>query len=301
MWLFVPILIILGIVCLAIAYFRESMKDSDLSLLLSPHSEEHLKGYEERMRQRALEAGFSNVEDYLQAQETKFREEQIKKLIEKDGLTREEAECFEWLGSRFSPLDNRAKRRGVSFLEEKKFQEICQRPPRGNCTHMYEAEEWGETFAEEGSISVEVREHLSQCADCNLTFRLWAAVGEDGVIVKELQEKIDALCLQSWVGLKNKELAQERGITPEEYVKWEKQRMIELYGGDDCFTLKERIVYARTLQLPAERFAHTNTCPGCQRMIMADREDFVQTGRIGGLAMRALEEQAKAKKEGREQ
>ena len=59
------------------------------------------------------------------------------------------------------------------------------------------------------------------------------------------------------------------------------------YGGG---LMKERIAYARTGNLPLERLGHTESCLGCGRMLRADREDFLQEGRIGVLKMKKWRE-----------
>jgi len=63
-----------------------------------------------------------------------------------------------------------------------------------------------------------------------------------------------------------------------------KEKMVLRHGSDDCFTAKERIMYARTESLPDERILHAKNCPGCQRMIKADREEFLAGAKLTGVA-----------------
>lgn len=230
--------------------------------------------YNEKDKQESEKAGFSDVEEYKKFRKQKYWEECVVEIMEKEGLTRQEAEIFECFGT-FEIMDREAKRLGktIAELDDAWHKRLRESDYCADIDGDYLAEQ----YIESKSLDPEVRAHLSKCSSCNLRFFV-ALHGKTDLD----REKIDAeLNLPSSHEIHAKEL----GITPEELTERIKNNMTLRWGhGEGCFSVKERSIYARTGNLPAERLSHTETCLGCQRMIEADRKDVVATGRIGGLA-----------------
>lgn len=232
--------------------------------------------YKEKDRQGAKKRGFSDVEEYKKIREQEYREKCIAELMKEENLTHDEAEIFEVFGY-FEIRDREAKRLDKSIVELDEALHKNLREP-DYCTKI-NGYYLAERYIEARSLDPEVRAHLNKCSSCNVSFMvaLHGSTDED-------REKIDAeLNLRSCIEID----AEELGITVDELQERRNKNMTLRWGhGEDCYTMKERIAWARYEDLSAERWAHTESCLGCQRMIKADREDFVQTGRIGTLKMK---------------
>jgi len=240
----------------------------------------YVGSHDESYRLEALAAGFSDVEKYRKVQEQKYREKCIVELMKEENLTKEEAEIFEVFGF-FETRDREAKRldKSISELDEAMHNNLI------GAKYCYEIDGryLAKIYLRERSLDPEVRAHLNKCSDCNTEFMvsLHGSTDED-------REKIDAeLNLRSCLEID----AEELGITVEELQERRKKNMTLRWGhGEGCFTMKERIAWARYEDLSAERLVHMESCLGCQRMLKADREDFLQTGKIGTLKMKEWRE-----------
>lgn len=261
-----------------------SFKHSDY-VWVDPHKEE--------LQLEAKARGFDNVEEYLKVREQEYCEKFYKKAMEENGLTREEAETLEVLPSVFDIFDKEAKRRGLSFLkvEERFYGPIMQ---DDTCYEIDfdTADYLAKELAVKKALPDNIRDHLNKCETCNGRFMMadWREKGMPSGDSAKADEEVRKMAgiRPAW------EIRAERlGVTVEELQKHDKENAILSYGGKDCFTLKERVVYARTGELSQERFAHQENCIGCKRMIEADREDFLQTGKIGGLALKAWKSEFK--------
>jgi len=82
----------------------------------------------------------------------------------------------------------------------------------------------------------------------------------------------------------NEEAAEELGISVEEYREYQEKKH-ELMR--HCFNMKERIAYARTGFISPDRMEHLGKCSDCLNLIAADRIDYHETGKIGGLTHKA--------------
>ncbi|HEY4484604.1 MAG TPA: hypothetical protein VI978_02690 [Candidatus Paceibacterota bacterium] len=256
--------------------------------------------HEEEMRLEALAGGFTDVEEYKKVRDAEWREKFYQEAMRENGLTRGEAETLETLPSTFEIFDKEAKRRGLPFLEIKeKYNFKDARSLLCDVVDFDVADCLAEKFAVKKVLPDDIRDHLNKCEECNVTFMMavWKEKRmprlDNGKAEQADQEvrKIAGI-RPAW------EIRAERlGLTVEELEKRDRESSILRHGGKDCFTLKERIIYARTGQLPLERLVHSDECLGCHEMIAADREDFLQTGKIGGLARRAWDAEAMTKKQ----
>ncbi len=241
---------------------------------------------DEKLRFEALGRGYTDVEEYRKIREQEWREKCILEAMKEHGLTRDEAEILEHFGT-FEIRDREAKRLGKSLaeLEEALHKSLREAEDCYEINGCYLAKK----YIKERFLDSDVRAHLNKCSSCNLGFivALHGSTDED-------REKIDAeLNLRSCPEID----AEELGITVEElYERREKNMTLRWGHGEGCYTMKERIVYARTGILPTERLSHQEACLGCQRMLTADREDFLQTGKIGTLKMKEWRE-SKSKSE----
>lgn len=270
-------------------------------------------------REEAKKRGFDDVGEFKKVREQELLDSFHQELITEHGLTQEEAETIQSLPWHFDSFDKEAKRRGISFIEVKvaRWDKIMEEePPEESCgaRGFYECEHWADQFEREGGLPPDIVAHLNQCENCNdgflITAMLSAAMAAPDTKKDENQEQEDdgnfkkqqetGNEIRKTLGLRPaREIrAEQKGVTVEELERQEREWFILAYGGEDCFTLKERLEYVRAGRLPAERFAHTTACSPCLRMIEADREDFLQTGKIGGLAAKALQEQHEQEKKG---
>ena len=233
--------------------------------------------------------------EYKKVKEQEWYEKWIQEKMEEEKLTRKEAEILEYMPSDYDMFDKEAKRRGLTFLEVKKeYDERMEGPFLDECNYVSPgyADKLADEFIEDGKIEPDIFEHLNTCGYCNIAF-FSALNRETG---KNSEEVYKMTGLRMGGDILDENLASKRLITVEELRECRKQNMILCWGhGEGCFTMKERVVYAITCELPAERLTHARACIGCERMLSADREDFLITGRIGGLAMKERRE-SKTKK-----
>ena len=225
---------------------------------------------DEEDRQEAKKLGFPDVATYKADRLAKFAEECILEAMQEHGLSREEAEVLEPLGSgSIRSLNTESKRTGISApIIEAAEMDLLENET--SCPFDY-----GDAVTyliEERTLDPEVLGHLRVCWRCNqwFTITLRAKAPED------FSELSRGLNLRD----SHEMHAEELGITPAELTKRIEEGLTLRYGGKDCITMKERINYARNGQLLAERLAHTESGIGCKRMLLADRKDFLETGKI---------------------
>lgn len=197
--------------------------------------------------------------------------------MKEHGLTHDEAEIFAHFGI-FEIRDREAKRLGKSITELD--ESLKKRLVEPVCDYeMVDGRYLADRYVEEKSLHPDIHQHLSKCSWCNSSF----VVALHQKTGQEFDEIHRVLNLRT----SNDIDAEELGITVEELIERRKKNRTLRWGhGEDCYTMKERVTYARTGSLTNERLAHTESCIGCKRMILADREDVIQTGKIGGLAYR---------------
>ena len=238
--------------------------------------------YDEEDRQKAQVRGFANVEEYRRVREQEYRDESIAELMKEENLTREEADIFEVFGF-FETQDREAKRLNKSMAELDEALHKRLREPVCGEDVMVNGDYVANRYIEEKSLDIDIHAHLNKCSWCNSSF----VVALHQKTGQEFDEIHRVLNLRT----SNEIDAEELGITVEALRERRSKNMILRWGyGPGCFTIKERIAWARNEDLPAERWVHAVSCLGCDRMLKADREDFVQMGKIGTLKMKEWRE-----------
>lgn len=240
--------------------------------------------YDEEDRQEAKKGDYASVEEYKIAREKEWHEKACKEAMLEHGLTREEAETLEFFGSMASTA-REAKRRGITYLEaDNEWRDKFRNPDPDMvkfCENLFaHPKDYVKQFIESGSLEQDLKEHLNKCDLCNGVF-----VGSLGDETKRSVEEIrkDLGLLKPHEAFLQ-EGARRNSVTPEEFEKMYKEKIILRHGGKDCFTAKERIIYAREGGLLTERMDHTKNCIGCERMIEADRKEFLDGAKLTGVA-----------------
>ena len=240
---------------------------------------------DEEDRQEAKKGGFASIEEYKLAEEKKWHEKFYEEAMAEHGLTREEAELLAPQSSFVSSFTREAKRCGITYSEVHAQYTDRIKNPDPNMVKYCEniigyTDHYVEQFIADGFLDLELKEHFNKCDLCNGVF-VGSAEKKTKRSAEEIRKDIGLLTAREAFLQGGARL---NGVTPEEYEKMHKEKMVLLRGSKDCFTAKERIAYARSGNLPAERMAHAENCPGCGRMIKADKEEFSTSGKLTGVA-----------------
>ncbi len=225
---------------------------------------------DEEDRQEAKKLGFPNVATYKADRLAKFAEECILEAMQEHGLSREEAEVLEPLGSgSIRSLNTESKRTGISAsMIEAAEMDLLENET--NCPIDYS--DAVTYLIEERTLDPEVLGHLRVCWRCNQ----WFTITLRAKASPDFSELSRGLNLRD----SHEMHAEELGITPAQLTKRIEESLTLRYGGKNCFGMKERITFARTGDLTAEARTHIESCIGCQRMVIADRADFLERGKI---------------------
>lgn len=247
--------------------------------------------YDEELRLEGLKRGFTDFEEYKKVHRQEVYNEWLGYMQKDHDLSREEAEILS--GVYDLEEDGEAKRRGISVVDLGKIKDkereedfldllVCEKKLYG-----WKIYDLADKMIDGQTLPDELKKHFDECPHCSSSILHRFSERE---MAGETLGDFEKMGIRSFCDIFDENRAKRLGITIEECRGRKRENYIIRYGGKNCFKLKERIAYAREMFLPEDRLRHVETCEFCKRMLSADREEFLSTGKLGGSKEKMQEE-----------